>query len=121
MASPHTSELTFVSDSGEPLSVPVEWAPGLVVLPVPWRQLSAVRVRRNGQPLDVSVRLVGDQERLVASWPRSPAGTYVLDAQLRDGSWVANASWFVPPSKLTTAAVDAMLDRLERLPASIAI
>src|SRR4051812_19792895 len=117
MESSPTSELLFVDGDGSLVSEPEEWALAHVIVPVEPESLAEVDVLRNGQPLEISARLIADRVRVTADWTRAGAGTYELRAQLSDGTRVASTTCFVAPRKLSSTAVDRMLDDLQQLPA----
>src|SRR4051812_40867804 len=76
MALPPSSELTYLSPAGEPLSAPRGWSPAFVELPVTPEQVPNTTVVRNDVELVVVARSLGGTYRALAEWPRSGTGKY---------------------------------------------
>lgn len=118
MDSQASSELRFLTLDGEEIPAPQEWTPGFVeVVGAPgWERLS---LSRGEVALDLGLRKVGGQLRVVAEWPRSGAGRFEL--RLHDAQAVLTTPCYVKPEKLSEEAVDELVEDLQRrLPASIA-
>jgi predicted component of viral defense system (DUF524 family) len=122
MASSPTSRLRYLSESGEPIEAPGEWARGFVEILCEAEQLESVRLVRNGVELDVVSRRIGEHRRVVAEWPLSGAGHYEFELTTGPGGAQERVVCTVPSRKLGSASVEQMVaDLQERLPASIAI
>lgn len=116
-----TSEIEFRDSSGRSVSVPREWQPASVFLPVAAQSLADVDVRINGRSAPVSVVAVEGALRAVAAWDRSGPGWYEIDVR-ESGVLVASHRCRVSPSKIDQSAFESMLfDLEERLPVTIAI
>src|SRR5690242_7526145 len=83
---PPFSTFRFWSADRELLPEPPEWETGYVELPVSPDTWDSVRLLRQSQEVDVYVRHLGGEARVVADWPRSGAGFYGL--RLEDGEEV---------------------------------
>lgn len=119
MVSSASFELRFLTLEGQDLLAPPEWAPCLVEIRGPW-EWDTVALRRGSETLDISVRKVAGQTRVVADWTRSGAGRYELE--LRAADHLSRTQCYVRPEKLSETAVEELVDDLQRrLPASIAI
>lgn len=114
------SELRFLSSGGDPIDAPSEWSEALLDLGEwidAWPHLS---VTANRNPLELAKRLIGGDERLVASWPRSGPGRHRVSVTTPEASTEATAT--IRPSKISQVGFEAMLLDLDhRLPTSIAI
>ena len=119
MASPTTSlSVGFLDSEGQPARA-TEWDPGFVHLRVPAAQWDRARLTCQGREMPLPLRFSGEP-LVLAEWPRSPAGHYKLE--LRIDSAVFRRVWEIRPKKITSEALDAMLELLqEDLPASLAI
>jgi PD-(D/E)XK nuclease superfamily/Domain of unknown function (DUF2357) len=121
MASSHTSRLSFVTLSGEPLTNPTEWDECHLLIGCDRSTWDSVAVSCNGRALPLTFVDRPEGRRLAARWPRSGPGTYEM--QLTSGSEITErTSCRVLPSKLDDEELSEMMDDLQReLPASIAV
>ena len=112
--------LRLLDRTGAPADAPREWEPMLVEARVPAEAWERAELTRNGVTFPLALRRLGGAARVVADWPRSSCGRYVLVLRL-DGE-EHRAEWEVHPEKIGPAAFGRMLDDLEaRLPASVAL
>src|SRR4051794_972101 len=84
MVLPPTSRLRFLDAGGAQLVAPREWRRGLIEVLVPASELSQMRLLRQGEPLQLFARLVGDELGVFAEWPLSGTGHYRLTLELGD-------------------------------------
>jgi predicted component of viral defense system (DUF524 family) len=77
---------------------------------------------RHSEKLPLVVRDHAGEERVVADWPRTGTGRYLLRLEL-DDELLEEAVYEVEPLKISPASYHALIDDLQsdRLPASIAI
>ncbi len=120
MGSSPISEFKFRNADGEELASPEEWRSGYLDLgPHQW-DLKRVQVLRNGISLPISYRLFISGPRLVADWPRSPAGHYRLETHTPEG--VSARTITVGPRKISANAFEHMLEDLDlNLPTRVAV
>ena len=122
MASSPTSRLAFLSEDGEPIEAPLEWAEAFVSVDCGVDEWKRPSLTCNGAAIPLHVSHLNERDRVLGWWPRSGAGHYELRLAWDDGSWEESRICTVESRKLDPAAVEAMLDDLNRrLPASIAI
>jgi hypothetical protein len=122
MASSPTSRIRYLSQSGELIEAPEEWARSFVEILCDAEHLESVRLVRNGVDLDVISRRIGERRRIVAEWPLSGAGHYELELTTGSSDERERLVCTVPSRKLGSASVEQMVtDLQERLPASVAI
>jgi hypothetical protein len=122
MASSPTSRLRYLSESGEPIPAPEEWARGFIEILCEAEQLDSLRLVCNGVDLDVVSRKIGEDRRIVAEWPLSGAGHYELELTTGSAGEQERVLYTVPSRKLGSDSVERMVaDLQEKLPASIAI
>src|SRR5262249_8769435 len=118
MASPPISRLRFVSPEGEPLAGPPEWAPCEIEIAADQEQLSSLRIWRGDERLNIALTITEGVPRIVADWPRSGAGSYLLRLEPPDGDEILPLR--IRPKKLPQEAFEVLLDDLQRrLPATI--
>lgn len=121
MATPATSRLRPLDSRGNALDAPREWTPGLVEVAIETNLWERARLDRGDRELPLSLRRVGDGQKVVAEWPRSGTGHYELRLSLPDAA-EETVAWTVEPEKISLAAYFQMLEDLElRLPVSIAL
>jgi hypothetical protein len=120
MDSPPTSRLSFIASDGTVLSGPSEWSACLLVVDADPGTWQSVELSINGRPQPLSLRSIRSQAQIVAEWPRSGTGGYLLEATGR--SWSEQQTVRIGPQKITEPAYAALLDDLQStLPATIAI
>ena len=121
MDSPAISiEIGFLTTDGQPIDEPREWSEALVIIAVESNTWEATRLTVNDVGRPLSLRSVGGRVRVVADWPRSNAGGYLL--RVEQGATVSTRRISIQPSKLSEGAFEALLVDLEsRLPAAVAI
>jgi hypothetical protein len=121
MASPATTRLRPLDSRGQQLQAPREWTAGLVevdIAPELWEQ---AKLECNDRPLPLSLRRLGGEQKVVATWPQAKTGHYELRLSLPETP-TERVTWTVQPSKISTSAYLQMLEALElRLPVSIAL
>src|SRR4051812_26224818 len=78
MVSPPTSRLRFVSPEGELLAGPPEWAACEIEIDADQAQLPGLNIWRGDERLNIALTITDGVPRIVAAWPRSGAGSYVL-------------------------------------------
>jgi len=112
--------MRFRERSGELVPAPREWCEHYLELPDLGDAWDQARVSVNGTALAVQARRLDGRRRVVAEWPRSPAGRYlvaVVHGDTRDESTVE-----VPPAKLGEEEFETLLADLQTgLPQSIAL
>jgi hypothetical protein len=120
MDSLHTSSrLGFCSHTGECLDAPKEWQPALIEVQLPPERWLQVQLFRQEQRLDVTRRVIGGQERIVAEWEQSNPGHYQL--RLEWGNTVEKRDVTILPEKITLDAFTQLLTDLSTgLPVAVA-
>src|ERR1700690_2428013 len=123
MASPPTSpSVRFISREGGIIPAPPEWAACRVEVDVDSDKWGDLTLLRNGVALPLALTNVGGERRIVAEWPRSGAGSYVLNLSHPDWAHPERCTCTIEPEKLSPDAYRRLLDDLQRrLPATIAI
>ncbi|HEY0024424.1 MAG TPA: DUF2357 domain-containing protein [Longimicrobium sp.] len=87
---------------------------------VPAAEWETAELRRNTQPLPLSLRRLGGAVRVLAEWPRSGTGSYAL--ALRTPAGEHRRVVTIHPEKLSPASFAGLLEDLElHLPAAIAV
>jgi hypothetical protein len=121
MDSPAISpDITFLDLGGEPIKLPQEWTEAFVEMHINPDDWDDARLIVNGSPAPLTLRRFGGRVRVIASWPRANAGSYILRTEL--GANVATQQVTILPGKLTRESFETLLADLEtRLPASVAI
>lgn len=119
MASAPTSSLGFLDLHGRAVDGPTEWTRGYVHIKVPQARWQGVALTRNGELVEVYLRPLAGEPRVVADWPLSGTGHYRLE--LTDGGSREELKLSVWPRKISKAGYFQLLDDLEQLPASLAI
>jgi hypothetical protein len=122
MDSPPSSEppIRLLDAAGRSCDAPREWQPHWVEVAVPPAEWDVVELRRNGEPLPLTLRRLGGAVRVVAEWPRSGTGSYALTLRTPRGEHRHVVS--VHPEKLAPAAFARLLEDLElHLPAAVAV
>jgi hypothetical protein len=115
-----SSELQFVDVFGSLLPAPAEWTAAFVDTGVDPGQWADVRCTVNDRPVEVSVRRIGGEPRVVAQWDRAGAGWY--DIAMTQRGLIRRRRLQVRPAKIDDGAFARMLEDLEtRLPVTIAI
>jgi hypothetical protein len=122
MASSTTSRIGFSTIAGAALAEPHEWVAARVTLDIRRDRLSTIKLLCNDEPMDLSTRVVGGCERVVADWPQANAGLYVLTlVWIDDSAPSEELRCRIPPSKLTQHEIEWLLDDVQqRLPQSLA-
>ena len=112
--------LGWVNLNERPLDGPTEWVEACILLPFDMAELGQVTVRRNGRPLTVSARSVGETYHMVAEWPRSGPGEYRLEVVGPDCRFEERLQ--IAPSKLPDSEYRQILTDLEdRLPTLVVL
>jgi hypothetical protein len=119
MDSAPTSKFSFLDQHGQALECPREWERSYVALNVPLERWQEASCRRNGEPLEVLVRLFDGSPRVVAEWPYSGTGNYRLE--LSGDAWREERSLAVWPRKISKDNYFQLLDDLDELPPAIAV
>jgi predicted component of viral defense system (DUF524 family) len=120
MASPPTSRLRFLDDTGAEIGAPREWRRGLVAVDIPIDALTHARLLRNGEPLSLFAKSGATDLAVFAEWPLSGTGRYRLQLDL-DGEQETREIT-VSPEKISSDAYSQLIEDLQTtLPASIAI
>jgi hypothetical protein len=120
MASPLTSSLQFFSVDGKRLDAPPEWAPCQIRVNADPDKLGGLTVVRNGEELELAVKIVDERRCVVGEWTRAGAGHYEVTVSRNDGRETISCE--VAPEKLSGEAVrELLIDLQQRLPATIAI
>jgi hypothetical protein len=120
MALPPTSRLQFFSADGSQLDAPAEWAPCEIRVDADPGKLGDLRLVRNGEALELAVKVVDGRSCVVGKWTRAGAGHY--DVTLTQDHAIETSSYEVAPEKLGGDAVrELLIDLQRRLPATIAI
>lgn len=120
MASPPTSNLRFLTPSGDELEAPLEWMPALVEIPGIGETWPDYRLTAQGRDLPLSHRRVGGVLRVVADWPRSGTGNYelVVDGPTLRGAAVVS----VISSKISVQSYATLVEDLQlRIPTTVAL
>lgn len=120
MASPPTSDrIGFLDPAGNAIDAPVEWTPAHIRLRIPQAEWHHARLTVQGQPVPLSLRVLGGTPRVVADWPRSGPGRYAIAL---GAPWNETVTIVIQPAKIGASAYATLLDDLERrLPAAIAL
>jgi hypothetical protein len=121
MDSPATSlDIAFLNLDGGTVDQPHEWTEALIHVTVEPTKWDSLRLTVNGAAQALTLRRIGGCVRVVAEWPRSNAGSYMLRAELSEK--VATRRISIAPRKLSPGAFEVLLSDLEsRLPAAVAI
>ncbi|MFB2936263.1 DUF2357 domain-containing protein [Aerosakkonemataceae cyanobacterium BLCC-F154] len=120
MVLPHTSKLSFISSSGQPLNAPREWEPAHLELKFPPDQWEQIKVWRNGNHLDPYLKKINGKKHIIADWQRSNPGNYRIKVECNGE--IEEQVITVLPRKISPEAFTQMLEDLDtRLPISIAI
>jgi hypothetical protein len=122
-SSPSSKDLPtvcFRSAQGGEIESPAEWEPAILELRIPRDDWEAASVAVNRHELPLSLRHIAGDACVVADWPRSPCGRYLVEVSGPNGS--SQRVLWVAPTKLSQEAVGRMISDLEAaLPASIVI
>jgi hypothetical protein len=114
MAAPPIFEPRFLRPDGTP-SEPKEWTP--FILELPWTRL---RVWVNNQTQPVVARCLAGRLVVGCDWPEAAVGRYRL--RLHHPEFETNHTLFVPPAKMSMAALGRLLEDLHgRLPYALAV
>src|SRR5690348_6744028 len=108
MASPHTSNLSFIDSDGRAVPGPREWTPEVVSLPVEPDSLIRTNLFRNSYRLPLAVREIAGEPRLMAEWPRAGTGRYNLRLEV-DGELVEESEWEISPAKISKESYGALI------------
>ncbi|MBN9392395.1 MAG: DUF2357 domain-containing protein [Chloroflexi bacterium] len=122
MDSPLISEknIQFFDMGGALLAGPAEWLPALMVIPVPLGLWEQVEVRLQDRPVTLSIRKINGVSRILAEWPRSGPGNYLVT--YRQGMTIHEQLVTIFPQKISQEAFRIMLDDLQnKLPGAIAL
>lgn len=112
--------MRFRERSGELVSAPREWCEHYLELPDLGDAWDQARVSVNGTALAVQARRLDGRRRVVAEWPRSPAGRYRI--AVAQGDMRGESTVEVPPAKLGEGEFENLLADLQaELPQSIAL
>jgi predicted component of viral defense system (DUF524 family) len=121
MVSSPSSRLRFLSLKGDELVGPPEWRDAYVEIVDAPEDLESIGLTRNGEPLAVTRRKLGDSLRTVAEWPVAGTGGYSLELR-EGGAQVEAASFSVTSEKLSPGSYEQLIDDLQwRLPVDIAL
>lgn len=118
---PATSlEVMFLDLNGEAIDRPREWTEALVEVAAEPQKWESMRLTVNQSDRALTLRRVGSRVRVIAEWPRSNAGSYVIRAELNETSVTRSVT--IMPGKLSAESFATLLSDLEsRLPAAVAI
>lgn len=121
MVSSPSSRLRFLSLKGDELAGPPEWRDAYVEIVDAPEDLESIGLTRNGEPLAVTRRKLGDSLRTVAEWPVADTGGYSLELR-EGGAQIEAASFSVTSEKLSPGSFEQLIDDLQwRLPVDIAL
>jgi hypothetical protein len=119
--SPVTSRLQFRSTGGQPIEQPEDWQPALVEARSTESDWTTVRIELQGEVLPVYLRQVHGTPCILADWPRSGPGSYLI-ALYSGPDVVEHRTVTIRPGKISSAGyVSLMADLEARLPAAIAL
>src|SRR5687767_4224274 len=80
--------LRFLNGEGTPIDGPVEWTPALLEVVIDPAHWAVTELLMQGAPVPLVLRQLDGRPQIIAEWPRSSAGRYVI----RVSSPVGNAS-----------------------------
>ncbi|MGH6895782.1 MAG: DUF2357 domain-containing protein [Geminicoccaceae bacterium] len=119
MAAPPISEPRFLTLDGTPAE-PREWTPFILEVPCLSEDWPRLRVWINDQERPVVARCLAGRVVVGCDWPEAAVGRYRL--RLHHPEFEANHTLFIPPAKMSMAAVDRLLKDLHgRLPHALAV
>jgi hypothetical protein len=126
MGSPSSSPFSFLDLADQPIETPEEWTPALLLVPLDPGRLAQGRVLLQGSMLQLSIRAIGGELKVVGEWPRCGTGNYRLVLELDDEETLLAAAEqlvSIRPRKITQAAYVALVNNLQgdALPTSIAL
>lgn len=115
-----SSSIQFVDFNGFPIGIPIEWKPALIDLCIEPADWANADLRVQEVPVPLTLRRLSGQTRVLADWPRSGPGHYLI--QLTSPAGTESRMITIQPTKISDSAYSTLLDDLQhRLPASIAI
>jgi len=105
---------------GAPIDGPSEWTPALTEVLVDPEERKEVHLRVQGEVMQVYLKHVAGEERVLVDWPRSDCGHYRLQLGIPEGSEQRLVT--ISPQKISRDEYTQMLEDLEtRLPAAVAL